>query len=147
MEGQEKPIKSIGSSEAEQKKNLPNPTSDVEEKSSGKIAKVEHKPEEKSSESGAKKEGQYNGLGRRFDDIEKDQILDRYILTGQLPTDVTARSLYDMKHHPRLEVRRLYLENAGLIKKAARGAQTSKAGKTGKHGNNVLPYRRRQVQR
>jgi hypothetical protein len=99
-----------------------------EEKSSTEIAEIPHKSEEKSSTQG-KKEKTYNGLGRRFDDVEKDQILDRYILTGQLPTDVTNRSLYDMKHHPRLEVRRLYLENAGLIKKADRRGKASKTGK------------------
>jgi hypothetical protein len=58
----------------------------------------------------------YSGKGRRHTDDEIDDILDEYLQYGNLPKYVTERQRRDYRKHKRLEVRRLYLERAGLIK-------------------------------
>jgi hypothetical protein len=59
----------------------------------------------------------YNGKGRRHNDRQIDEILDWFLLYGQLPDYVTPRQQRDYKRHPRLEVRKLYLEQAGFFRK------------------------------
>lgn len=60
----------------------------------------------------------YSGKGRRHTDEEIDDILDEYLQYGNLPQYVTERQRRDYRKHKRLELRRLYLEQAGLIKTA-----------------------------
>jgi hypothetical protein len=114
----------------------------VEEKTSAPIAKIERETEEKTSAKG-KRLRQYNGLGRKTNDDEMDEILDAYLQYGILPKNVSERQRRDYKKHPRLELRRLYLEQAGLIKKGRTGT-TAKARKADARSN-VLPMRRRKA--
>ncbi len=78
------------------------------------------KPEDKTSTSGTKKLKLYNGLGRRHTAAQIDEILDWYILYGELPDYVTDRQRYAYKHHVKLPERRQLLEQAGLIVSATK---------------------------
>jgi hypothetical protein len=110
----------------------------LEEKSSTPIAKIERQVEEKASSGSKKKRRRYDGSGRKTTDEMMDDILDRYILTGQLPQDVSEKSRTLYRNHPRLPLRRMQLEREGKLKKGA-------SVKTGKSRNNVLPLRRRKA--
>jgi hypothetical protein len=57
----------------------------------------------------------YSGKGRRHNDDQIDEILDEYLQYGNLPKYVSDRQRRDYRKHKRLELRRLYLEQAGLI--------------------------------
>jgi hypothetical protein len=108
---------------------------ELEEKSSMPITEIERQVEEKSSSSDKKKLRRYDGSGRKTTDEMMDEILDRYILTGQLPQDVSEKSRTLYRNHPRLALRRMHLEKAGKLKSP----------KTGKPRNNVLPLRRKKA--
>jgi hypothetical protein len=58
----------------------------------------------------------YNGRGRRHTDDQIDEILDEYLQYGNLPKYVSERQRRDYRKHKRLPLRRMYLEQAGLIK-------------------------------
>ncbi len=57
---------------------------------------------------------EYNGMGRRHRDEQIDEILDEYLMSGKLPKYVSERQRRDYKRHKRLELRRMYLEQAGI---------------------------------
>jgi hypothetical protein len=57
---------------------------------------------------------EYNGLGRRHNDDQIDEILDEYLMSGDLPTYVSDRQRRDYRKHKRLPLRRMYLEQAGI---------------------------------
>jgi hypothetical protein len=57
----------------------------------------------------------YNGKGRRHTDEQIDEILDEYLQYGHLPKYVSDRQRRSYRRHKRLELRRMYLEQAGLI--------------------------------
>jgi hypothetical protein len=56
----------------------------------------------------------YNGTGRRHTDDQIDEILDEYLMSGNLPKYVSERQRRDYRKHKRLELRRMYLEQAGI---------------------------------
>lgn len=96
------------------------------------------KPEEKSSGTVTKKLKLYNGSGRRHTAAEIDEILDGYIMYGELPEYVSDRQRSSYKHHVKLPERRQLLEQAGLIKTASR---------TKKRTSNVVPMAGTKTQR
>jgi hypothetical protein len=57
----------------------------------------------------------YSGKGRRHSDDQIDEILDEYLQYGHLPKYVSDRQRRSYRKHKRLDLRRLYLEQAGLI--------------------------------
>lgn len=119
----------------------------VEDFSSGDVlefAQFERKLEEKSSVKKRRKLNEYNGLGRRHTDAQIDEILDWYVLTGELPNYVSERQRSAYKRHPRLELRREHLEKAGFIKA---GRKRRKVSSTAKGGTNVLDMERAKAQR
>lgn len=108
-------------------------------------AQPERKPEEKDSRSEKKSSGKatkklkvYNGLGRRHTAAEIDEILDGYIMYGELPEYVSERQRSSYRHHVKLPERRQLLEQAGLIKTASR---------TKKRASNVVPMAGAKTQR
>lgn len=118
----------------EEKSSVPVP---AEEKSSVQNAGFEHKTEDFSS-AGTKRLKRYDGSGRRTNDEEMDEILDAYLMWNILPQDVSDRQRRDYKKHPRLELRRLHLEQTGQIKKHRA---------TAKNETNVLDLKERKAQR
>jgi len=114
-----------------------------EEKTSAVNTEIERQTEEKTSAK-PKRIKRYDGSGRRNTDEEIDVILDAYLQYGILPHDVSDRQRRDYKKHPRMELRRMYLEQAGLIKKGRTGTK-GKTTANNPRGTNVLPYRKRQA--
>lgn len=57
----------------------------------------------------------YSGKGRRHNDEQIDEILDEFLQYGHLPKYVSDRQRRSYRKHKRLELRRMYLEQAGLI--------------------------------
>jgi len=91
----------------------PSAKSKPEEKSSDpEIKSSPKKPAEHTPSGGKVKE--YNGLGRRHTDDQIDEILDEYLVSGDLPTYVSERQRRDYRKHKRLPLRRMYLEQAGI---------------------------------
>jgi hypothetical protein len=89
----------------------------TEEKTSQRKKKVPREvPPSADTGSSGDKMKVYSGKGRRHTDDEIDDILDEYLQYGNLPQYVTERQRRDYRKHKRLDVRRLYLERAGLIK-------------------------------
>lgn len=106
--------------------------------------------EEKSSEmpdAELPKLSEYNGLGRRHNDEQIDEILDAYLLYGELPKYVSDRQRLDYRKHPRLELRRLYLEQAGYFKKHSNTGKRKAVSATSTDGTNVLNLAERKTQR
>src|SRR5579885_2482623 len=95
-----------------------------------------------SSESGStsRKVRRYSGKGRIHTEEEIDQILDWYILTGQLPMNVSERQRYSYRHHIRLPERRKLLE------KQKRQNGRAKAQPDG-HAANVVSLEQKRSQR
>lgn len=58
-----------------------------------------------------------HGMGRKCSAREIDDILDHYLLTGELPTNVSTRQRRSYKSHPRLNERRLVLQASGKLRK------------------------------
>jgi hypothetical protein len=56
----------------------------------------------------------YSGKGRRHNDDQIDEILDEYLMSGDLPTYVSDRQRLDYRKHKRIPLRRMYLEQAGI---------------------------------
>lgn len=87
-------------------------------------ARTEEKPSQSETDQKKKVPNQkrkkvkvYNGIGRRHKGEQIDQILDWYLMTGELPDYVSDRQRYSYKHHIKLPERRQLLEQAGLIPK------------------------------
>jgi hypothetical protein len=141
----EVPVK-IGSSETK-----PERTSAQPEVSSSKLPKPEEetsirknnppKAEEKSSERPHNRKVRYEGEGGRIHtEAQIDEILDFYLMTGELPIYVSDRQRYDYRHHERLPERRELLEQRGisLISNVPRAARRT---------HNVIPLRGANTQR
>lgn len=112
------PLEVGGSTEPEVKPGTSAPPElSAEEKSSSQKKKLPPKvPTSADTGSSGDKMKVYNGKGRRHTDDEIDDILDEYLQYGHLPKYVTERQRRDYRKHKRLELRRMYLEQAGLIK-------------------------------
>jgi len=113
-----------------------------ENKNSPLDTQSERKREIKISAKGERKK-RYDGRGRRNNDDEIDLILDTYLLYNILPVDVTERMRREYRKHPRLELRRMYLEKAGHFKKGRNGNKGNTD--TGANGASVLPFRRKRA--
>lgn len=118
--------------------------SETEVFSSARNTEVERETEEKTSAK-SKRLKRYDGSGRRNTDEEIDEILDAYILYNILPQDVSERQRRDYKKHPRIPLRRMYLEQAGHIKKGSTGKSSSSRKNTS--GTNVLDLAERKARR
>jgi len=130
---------------AEEKTSAPPPP--AEEKTSDEYAEIEHKTEEKTSAK-PKRLRRYDGSGRRTNDEEMDEILDAFLLYGILPQDVSERQRRDYKKHPRIPLRRLHLEQAGLLKKGRTGkTRTTSATRKDTSTSNVLDLAEQKARR
>ncbi len=73
------------------------------------------KPEEKASDTAKKRKVRYEGEGGRIHtESQIDEILDFYLMTGELPIYVSDRQRYDYRHHERLPERKELLEQRGV---------------------------------
>jgi len=98
-------------------------------------------PEEKTSGSDKKRKFRYEGEGGRIHtEAQIDEILDFWLMTGELPTYVSNRQRYDYRHHERLPERMELLEQRGIP------IVVTVPGTTG-HSKNVIPLKRTKVQR
>lgn len=119
-------------------------TADTEEKTSAQQIQIERETEEKTSAK-HKRLKRYDGSGRRNTDDEIDEILDAYILYNILPQDVSERQRRDYKKHPRIPLRRMYLEQAGHIKRGRASKSSSTRKDTSR--TNVLDLEERKTRR
>jgi hypothetical protein len=105
----------------------------VEEKSSD----IEEKP----SELQKKRKVRYEGEGGRIHtEAQIDEILDFYLMTGELPVYVSDRQRYDYRHHERLPERKELLERRGVSVIIDLSSSTRRT-------KNVIPINGTKVQR
>jgi len=72
-------------------------------------------PEERTSEPHTKRKVRYEGEGGRIHtEAQIDELLDFYLMTGELPLYVSDRQRYDYRHHERLPERKELLEGRGI---------------------------------
>jgi hypothetical protein len=98
-------------------------------------------PEEKPSEPSKKRKVRYEGEGGRIHtEAQIDEILDFYLMTGELPVYVSERQRYDYRHHERLPERKELLEGRGIQVNTDLSSSTRRA-------KNVIPINGTKVQR
>lgn len=83
-------------------------------KASSEEEKISAKPPHMEGGTSTGKLKIYNGKGRRHTDDQIDEILDEYLMSGDLPQYVSDRQRRDYRKHKRLPLRRIYLEQAGI---------------------------------
>lgn len=99
------------------------------------------KAEEKASTSGKNRKLRYNGRGGRIHtEAQIDELLDFYLMTGELPNYVSDRQRYDYRHHERLPERKELLEQRGIPIVVDLSSSTG-------HFKNVIPITGTKVQR
>lgn len=97
--------------------------------------------EEKASDDSKKRKVRYEGEGGRIHtESQIDEILDFYLMTGELPVYVSDRQRYDYRHHERLPGRKELLERRGV------SVQQDISG-SARHPKNVFPIKGAKTQR
>lgn len=99
------------------------------------------KPEEEASETHKSRKVRYEGEGGRIHtESQIDEILDFYLMTGELPIYVSERQRYDYRHHERLPERKELLEQRGV-------SIISNVSGTAGRAKNVIPISGAKAQR
>ena len=76
---------------------------------------VEEKSSDEAETGSKKRKVRYEGEGGRIHtESQIDEILDFYLMTGELPIYVSDRQRYDYRHHERLPERKELLEQRGV---------------------------------
>lgn len=106
-----KPVAEVSSTQKQKPEGAGNPE---QKPSDPEVKSTDQKKEPEVKATGQKQKRKYSGKGRKHTELEIEEILDWYLLTGVLPRDVSQKQRWLYKHHRRLPERRKLLEQEGV---------------------------------